>query len=83
MSGALCGLFAGFMEAIFVTTPMETVKVKFIDDWTSSRKPRYPGFLSGVSMMIKEERFLLYSSNFLRVKRNLQRIISDRYEAIK
>jgi len=52
---AICGLCAGFVEALVVTTPMETVKVKFIDDWTSGRKPKYPGFISGINLIIKEQ----------------------------
>jgi len=31
----LCGLGAGVCEAIFAVTPMETVKVKFINDQVS------------------------------------------------
>ena len=31
----LCGLGAGVCEAIFAVTPMETVKVKFINDQRS------------------------------------------------
>ena len=35
-SRMLCGLGAGVCEAIFAVTPMETVKVKFINDQRSS-----------------------------------------------
>lgn len=53
-SGRLfAGLIAGFMEAIFAVTPMETLKVKFINDMRSPT-PRYKGFLHGVSLIIKE-----------------------------
>ena len=45
---------AGIMEAIFAVTPMETVKVKFINDQTSAR-PHYRGFFHGVSQIIKEQ----------------------------
>jgi len=54
-SNAICGLIAGFFEAVIVTTPMETVKVKFIDDWTSGKKPKYPGFISGIRLIIQEQ----------------------------
>uniref|UniRef100_A0A914W2A0 Citrate transport protein n=1 Tax=Plectus sambesii TaxID=2011161 RepID=A0A914W2A0_9BILA len=50
----LCGLGAGLSEAIFAVTPMETIKVKFIDDQTS-KKPRFRGFFHGVSEIIKAE----------------------------
>ncbi|KAL8569866.1 hypothetical protein ACOMHN_038559 [Nucella lapillus] len=50
----LCGLGAGIMEAIFAVTPMETVKVKFINDQTSA-KPHYRGFFHGVSQIVKEQ----------------------------
>jgi len=49
----LCGLGAGVSEAILVVTPMETVKVKFIND-QRQEKPRYRGFGHGVSCIIKE-----------------------------
>jgi solute carrier family 25 citrate transporter 1 len=50
----LCGLGAGVCEAIFAVTPMETVKVKFIND-QQSKNPKYKGFSHGVRMIIKEE----------------------------
>ncbi|GAA54776.1 tricarboxylate transport protein mitochondrial [Clonorchis sinensis] len=49
----LCGLGAGICEAIFVVTPMETVKVKFINDQTSAN-PHYRGFGHGVRCIAKE-----------------------------
>lgn len=49
----LCGLGAGVSEAIFVVTPMETVKVKFINDQRSAQ-PRFKGFAHGVSCIVKE-----------------------------
>lgn len=49
-----CGLMAGVCEAIFAVTPMETVKVKFIND-LRLEKPKYKGFLHGVSTIIKQE----------------------------
>ena len=50
----LCGLGAGVCEAIFAVTPMETVKVKFINDQQSA-KPKYKGFSHGVRMIVREE----------------------------
>lgn len=52
----LCGLGAGVSEAILAVTPMETVKVKFIND-QRSEKPRFKGFFHGVSLIIKEQGF--------------------------
>ncbi|KAL5113037.1 Tricarboxylate transport protein mitochondrial [Taenia crassiceps] len=49
----LCGLGAGVCEAILVVTPMETVKVKFINDQTSAN-PHYRGFIHGVRSIAKE-----------------------------
>lgn len=50
----LCGLGAGVAEAIFAVTPMETVKVKFINDQRSA-KPQFKGFYHGVRTIIKNE----------------------------
>ncbi|KAE8746909.1 hypothetical protein FOCC_FOCC006329 [Frankliniella occidentalis] len=50
----LCGLGAGVCEAIFAVTPMETVKVKFINDQRSAN-PRYRGFFHGVGLIVKEQ----------------------------
>ncbi|XP_015785244.1 putative tricarboxylate transport protein, mitochondrial [Tetranychus urticae] len=50
----LCGLGAGVCEAILAVTPMETVKVKFIND-QQSLKPKYKGFFHGVGCIVKEE----------------------------
>ncbi|XP_058805929.1 putative tricarboxylate transport protein, mitochondrial [Phymastichus coffea] len=52
----LAGLCAGVCEAIFAVTPMETVKVKFINDQRSA-KPRFRGFAHGVGIIIKENGF--------------------------
>ncbi|XP_006615739.1 putative tricarboxylate transport protein, mitochondrial [Apis dorsata] len=49
----IAGLCAGTAEAIFVVTPMETIKVKFINDQRSPN-PKYRGFLHGVGMITKE-----------------------------
>lgn len=50
----LCGLGAGVSEAILAVTPMETVKVKFINDQRSAN-PRFRGFFHGVGVIIKEQ----------------------------
>ncbi|KAL5015852.1 hypothetical protein ScPMuIL_005441 [Solemya velum] len=50
----LCGLGAGVMEAIFAVTPMETLKVKFINDQTSAN-PKFKGFYHGVREIIKQQ----------------------------
>ena len=50
----LAGLGAGVCEAIFAVTPMETVKVKFINDQRSAQ-PRYKGFAHGVSCIVREQ----------------------------
>ncbi|XP_067931881.1 putative tricarboxylate transport protein, mitochondrial [Watersipora subatra] len=49
----LCGLGAGVCEAIFAVTPMETIKVKFIDD-RNRAQPRFKGFFHGVGVIAKE-----------------------------
>ncbi|KAK2587243.1 hypothetical protein KPH14_002980 [Odynerus spinipes] len=49
----LAGLCAGVSEAILAVTPMETIKVKFINDQRSAN-PRYKGFFHGVGMIVKE-----------------------------
>lgn len=41
-------------EAIFAVTPMETLKVKFIDD-QASKNPRFKGFFHGVRQIIREQ----------------------------
>ncbi|XP_019871775.1 putative tricarboxylate transport protein, mitochondrial [Aethina tumida] len=49
-----CGLCAGCFESVFVVTPMETIKVKFINDQRSPN-PRFHGLVQGVGSIIKEE----------------------------
>ena len=53
-SRLLCGLGAGVCEAIFAVTPMETVKVKFINDQRSAN-PKYKGFYHGVREIVREQ----------------------------
>lgn len=50
----LTGLGAGCCEAVFAVTPMETVKVKFINDQRSAN-PRFKGFFHGVRCIIKDQ----------------------------
>jgi len=50
----LCGLGAGVCEAIFAVTPMETIKVKFIND-QRSENPKFKGFFHGVREIIRTE----------------------------
>ncbi len=47
-------LYLKLAEAIFVVTPMETVKVKFIHDQHLT-KPNYRGFFHGVREIIRME----------------------------
>jgi len=53
----VAGLMAGTAEAIFVTTPQETIKVQLIDDQFKSGKPRFQGFFHGVKTIISEQGF--------------------------
>jgi len=57
MTSFVAGLAAGTLEAIFVTTPQETIKIKLIDDAFVRETPRFTGFFNGVSTIIKEEGF--------------------------
>lgn len=50
----VCGLGAGIAEAIFAVTPMETIKVKFIDDQTS-KNPKFRGFFHGVREIVRTQ----------------------------
>lgn len=54
----LCGLGAGVSEAALAVTPMETVKVKFINDQRSAN-PRFKGFFHGVGLIVKEQGALI------------------------
>lgn len=57
----LAGLCAGVSEAILAVTPMETVKVKFINDQRSGN-PRFQGFFHGVSLIVKEQGMLFFKN---------------------
>lgn len=48
------GLGAGVCEAVLAVTPMETVKVKFINDQRSAN-PKFKGFFHGVGQIVKAE----------------------------
>ena len=50
----LCGLGAGVCEAILAVTPMETVKVKFINDQRSAN-PRFKGLFHGIRCIVAEQ----------------------------
>ena len=50
----VCGLGAGVSEAIFAVTPMETIKVKFINDQRSAN-PKFRGFFHGVREIVREQ----------------------------
>jgi len=47
-------------EAIFAVTPMETVKVKFIDD-RNRPNPRFRSFFHGVGEIVKAEGLLIHT----------------------
>ncbi|XP_022202699.2 putative tricarboxylate transport protein, mitochondrial [Nilaparvata lugens] len=53
-SRIVCGFGAGVCEAVFVVTPIETIKVKYIHD-TWCMKPRYNGLYHAVVSIIKED----------------------------
>jgi len=55
VNGFLAGLGAGTMEAIFVTTPQETIKIKLIDDQFKG-SGKYKGFFHGVKTIVSEEK---------------------------
>lgn len=67
VSRLLCGLGAGLAEAVFAVTPMETVKVKFIQDQTLA-EPRFKGFAHGLKTIVQQEglgvSWLLFRSGF-------------------
>mmetsp|Transcript_1413 Transcript_1413/g.3796 ORF Transcript_1413/g.3796 Transcript_1413/m.3796 type:complete len:331 (+) Transcript_1413:37-1029(+) len=52
----VAGLSAGVMEATLVVTPTETMKVRLIHDQLSA-KPKFRGFVHGVSTIVKEQGF--------------------------
>ena len=53
--GFVAGLGAGTMEAIFVTTPQETIKVRLINDaFRMDGPPKYKNFFHGVKEIVGE-----------------------------
>ncbi|XP_002734204.1 tricarboxylate transport protein, mitochondrial-like [Saccoglossus kowalevskii] len=56
LGSMFCGLGAGISEAILAVTPMETIKVKFIHDQTSTN-PKFKGFFHGCRMIVRNEGF--------------------------
>lgn len=53
--GFVAGLGAGTMEAIFVTTPQETIKVRLINDaFRTDGPPKYKSFFHGVKSIVGE-----------------------------
>ena len=50
----LCGLEAGVTKAIMIVCPMETIKVKFINDQTQP-KLQYKGFFNGLRTIFRTE----------------------------
>lgn len=78
----LCGLGAGVCEAIFAVTPMETVKVKFINDQRSAN-PRYRGFFHGVSMIVKEQGMISFICLIVQNISEMKQIISLAYDYLK
>ena len=57
LTSFVAGLCAGTAEAIVVTTPQETIKIKLIDDQFKSGVPRFQGFFHGVKTIVGEEGF--------------------------
>ena len=56
--GFVSGLVAGTVEAIFVTTPQETIKVRLINDaFRTDGPPKYKSFFHGVTTIVKEQGF--------------------------
>uniref|UniRef100_A0A7S1VIB4 Uncharacterized protein n=1 Tax=Grammatophora oceanica TaxID=210454 RepID=A0A7S1VIB4_9STRA len=56
--GFVAGLGAGTMEAVFVTTPQETIKVRLINDaFRTDGPPKYRSFFHGVKSIVGEYGF--------------------------
>lgn len=50
----ICGLGAGVCEALFAVIPMDSVKIKFINDRVSPQ-PKYRGLVDGIRSLIREK----------------------------
>lgn len=48
-----CGLGAGCFEAVIIVTPLETIKVKFVNDQRRA-KPQLKGFFHGIRAILRE-----------------------------
>ena len=48
-----CGTMAGLCEAVLAVTPVESIKVKFIDDMNSPQR-RYQGLFHGIRTIVRE-----------------------------
>lgn len=72
----MCGLAAGVAEAIFAVTPMETVKVKFINDMRME-KPRFKGFFHGVRTIVREEGTYILFCDSLQIIQNIREICTS------
>jgi len=57
LTAFVAGLCAGTAEALVVTTPQETIKIKLIDDAFKREVPLYQGFFHGVSTIVRQEGF--------------------------
>ena len=51
MDNFCCGLMAGFMEALLVVTPQETLKTKLVHD-KMQEKPQYRNLFHGIRSII-------------------------------
>ncbi|GAU94912.1 hypothetical protein RvY_06611 [Ramazzottius varieornatus] len=51
-----CGMMAGLCEAVLAVTPVESIKVKFIDDMNSPER-RYRGLFHGIRTIVHEHGF--------------------------
>lgn len=52
----MCGLSAGFMEALLVVTPQETLKTKLIHDKLSA-EPKYKNVFHGIYKIVQAQGF--------------------------
>nr|CAD7586952.1 unnamed protein product [Timema genevievae] len=52
-ASVMCGLIAGVCEAVLIVTPMEVIKVMFIND-NRLAQPRYKSFSHGVKTIARE-----------------------------
>lgn len=48
------GMFAGMAEAVFIVTPIETIKLNVINEMTKP-KPRYRGVFSAIKNITKKQ----------------------------